>query len=268
MKTIRNKALIVLSVFFGFLYSSCQKEINSEQPISGNQATLDRRPVQTFYGPTIPIGEGVARAWVSQNPNGVPIAVGINLSEKALENLPGDPRQFVFNFPNHGATHFFTHMLVDWNPQGHEPAGVYDVPHFDFHFYTVSNSFRLGIGPNDSTQFANEPDSQYVPPMYLRIPGGVPQMGAHWIDLLSDEFNGGPFTKTFILGSYDGEFIFWEPMITRAYLLSHPDDNIPLRQPTTYKNDGWYPQSYQIKYSDRPGEYSIALTDLRFHQGQ
>ena len=29
-------------------------------------------------------------------------------------------------------------VQFDWNPAGHEPAGVYDLPHFDFHFYTVS----------------------------------------------------------------------------------------------------------------------------------
>jgi hypothetical protein len=56
-------------------------------------------------------------------------------------------------------------------------------------------------------------------------------MGAHWADLLSPEFSGSPFTKTFILGTYDGKVIFWEPMITRAYLLTQPDEFVTVRQP-------------------------------------
>jgi hypothetical protein len=24
---------------------------------------------------------------------------------------------------------------LNWNPHGHIPPGVYDLPHFDFHFY-------------------------------------------------------------------------------------------------------------------------------------
>ena len=129
-------------------------------------------------------------------------------------------------------------------------------------------SAQMMIGPNDSAQFANAPASQYVPSLYLQTPGGVPAMGAHWIDLTSPEFNGGIFSKTFIWGSYDGQFIFWEPMITRDYLLAHPHDNVALRQPQAFQHDGWYPQNYTIDYSTSPKEYTIALTNLAFHQGQ
>ena len=33
---------------------------------------------------------------------------------------------------------------------------------------------------------------------------------------------GEPFTKTFIYGSYDGTFIFGEPMVAKAYLETKP----------------------------------------------
>jgi hypothetical protein len=221
-----------------------------------------------FYSPTLPIGNGVVRAWVSQNSKGEPVAVGVNFSEKALENLPTEPAQFVLLLPKNKGKNFYTHVLIDWNPQGHEPAHVYDLPHFDVHFYTISNEDRMAIGPNDLAQFANAPPSQYVPDHYMQIPGGVPEMGAHWADLLSPEFNGGVFTKTYIWGSYDGNFIFWEPMLTRDYLLSHPDDMVTLRQPTAYQRDGYYATKYSVSYSDSPKEYTVALRNLVFQKGE
>jgi hypothetical protein len=221
-----------------------------------------------FYSSTLPIGNGVVRAWVKQNKDGEPVSVGVNFSEKALQNLPSDPAQYVLLLPKNKGKNFYTHVLIDWNPQGHEPAHVYDLPHFDVHFYIIPNDQRLAIGPDDLAQFANAPASQYMPDHYLQIPGGVPQMGAHWADLLSDEFNGGVFTKTFIWGTYDGNVIFFEPMLTRDYLLSHPDDLVTLRQPQAYQRDGYYATQYKVSYSDSPKEYTVALLNLVHHDGE
>jgi hypothetical protein len=128
--------------------------------------------VNTFYSSTLPIGNGVVRAWVSENSDGEPVSVGVNLSEKALENLPTEPAQYVLILPKNKGKNFYTHVLIDWNPQGHEPLLAYGLPHFDFHFYIIPNDVRMAIGPNDYTQFDNLHDAKYVPPFYLRGPGG------------------------------------------------------------------------------------------------
>ena len=222
----------------------------------------------TFYGSSVSIGNGVARAWVSVNSNGDPTAVGINLSEKALEGLPLEQTQYVLPLPKNKGKDFYTHALLDWNPKGHEPVGIYDLPHFDFHFYIIPNEERMAIGPKDSVKFANAPASKYAPSHYMQTPGGVPQMGAHWADLLSPEFSKKTFTKTFVWGSYDGKFIFWEPMVTLEYLLSHPNDLDSLRQPSSYQRDGWYANKYKVSYSTNPNEYIVALKDLQFQQGK
>lgn len=267
MKKSIRLALVFLVVPVLFLMEGCRKD--DETIVSSNSdVVLKSKSLNTFYGPTIPIGNGVGRAWVAVNQQGDPTAVGINLSEKALEKLPLEPTQFVLDLPKTKGENFYTHALVDWNPEGHEPPGVYDLPHFDFHFYIISNEARMAIGPNDLAQFANAPDAKYVPSAYWQIPGGVPQMGAHWVDVTSPEFNGGIFTKTFIWGSYDGSFIFWEPMITRDYLLSHPDDVIPVRQPEAFEKDGWYATNYKISYTTNPNQYTVALTNLNYHQGE
>ncbi|MGE5424523.1 MAG: DUF5602 domain-containing protein [Syntrophothermus sp.] len=234
---------------------------------SSSETNLKISGSRIFYGPTVPIGNGVARAWVQEDDNGAPLAVGINLSEKALENLPPDPTQYVLYFPKNKGENFYKHMLVDWNPQGHEPPGIYDLPHFDFHFYWITNQERLAIGPAGAPQFGIYPAAQYVPPAYIPT-SGVPEMGTHWIDVLSPEFNGQVFTKTFILGSWNGSFVFYEPMITRSYLLTHPQETLPVRQPSAFQQDGWYPTDYSIAYSTSPFQYTIALRNLAYHEGQ
>jgi len=271
MKKNYLKFVMLFAVGAISLLQACQKDDQFSSPlntIASSKTEFKANSVNTFYSPTLPIGNGVVRAWVKENINGEPVSVGVNLSEKALQNLPSVPSQYVLILPKNKGQNFYTHVLLDWNPQGHEPPHVYDVPHFDVHFYIISNEDRLAIGPNDIAEFANAPASQYVPDHYLQLPGGVPQMGAHWADLLSPELNGGSFTKTFILGSYDGNFIFWEPMITRDYLLTHPNSITDVRQPEVYQHDGYYATQYKVSYSDSPKEYTVALMNLVYHEGE
>lgn len=243
---------------------ACNKENLADVQSESQLSPLKSRTSQTFYGPAIPIGNGVARTWILQDKDGTPSAVGVTLTEKALENLPDHMEEYVLELPHQAGSDFYTHATVEWNPAGHEPPGVYDLPHFDAHFYIISNEDRMAIGPNDFAEFANAPDPIYVPEDYFQTPGGVPQMGAHWLDALSPELHGATFTKTFIWGSYDGEFIFWEPMFTRAYLLTQPDDEFNLKLPDAYQKEGWYATKYRISYSSHPGEYNIALTGLTY----
>ena len=93
-------------------------------------------------------------------------------------------------------------------------------------------------------------------------------MGAHWADVTSPEFNGGGFTKTFIMGSWNGSFIFYEPMITRDYLLTQQDVTSPVRQAAAYARSGWYPTDYRVSYSTSPNQYTVSLINLTYHTGQ
>jgi hypothetical protein len=265
-KLINYPVVAMLLIGATFILSSCQKD----EPLNNNglnENTTKSQNGNTFYGPAVPFGNGVARAWMSEDPDGNPTGVGVNLSEKALEGLPEEPTQTVLYFPNHGATDFYTHILLDWNPQGHEP-GFYEVPHFDFHFYIIPVEERLAIGPNDTVEFAADPLPQYIPPAYLHTQGGVPQMGAHWVDLLAPEFTGGSFTRTFIWGSYDGDFIFWEPMVTMDYLQLRSSEVIPVRQPEAYLLDGWYATDYKVEYNTKFKQYSVSLINLVHHSGE
>ena len=244
---------------------SCQKTDFGDQ---SDLLSLKKADMNVFYSATQPLGKGVIRAWVQVDKEGDPMAVGVNLSAKALMDLPDEVVQMVFELPKTKGHQFYTHALVDWNPHGHEPEHVYELPHFDFHFYPLSNEGRLAIPPMDPPYEDPKPADKYVPENYIELPGLVPAMGAHWVDVTSPELHGTTFTYTFIWGSYDGHFVFWEPMITRDYLMSMPDDVIQIPQPQAFETAGWYATDYVIKYSEKPDQYTVALTNLMYHEAE
>ena len=271
MKALGRFFLILLTGAALTGLQSCQNDdlgINSLSSNDENSADLKSAAMNTFYSSALPVGNGVAKAWIKVNKNGDPLEAGINLSGKALTKLPDEPRQYVLTLPKKKGQNFYTHGLLDWNPHGHEPEGIYDLPHFDFHFYIVPSEERMNIPLLAPPNFDTPPAAEYIPPMYIQLPGLVPEMGAHWVDVTSPELHGAKFTHTFIWGSYDGKFIFWEPMITMEYLLTQPDEIFPVKQPSAFQISGWYPTDYKISYSTHPDEYSVTLMNLTYHTGE
>jgi hypothetical protein len=256
-----------------------------------------RDPVRRYGAPTA-LGQGRARTYVVEQ-DGAPIEIGVALDERALDGLPapgtghmgahGEMHEFVLPLPQaHGTP--FTFVELDWNPGGHEPPGVYDTPHFDFHFYTIDRAARDAIDPASNPRYADEanrlPAPELTPKHYaLPLPPGaqpvsqaVPRMGVHLVDMRSPELQGllgnpqghRPFTTTFIHGAWDGRVIFFEPMITRAHILSkkaerdaaYRDEIIPIPAPQRYERPGHYPSAYRIAWDARAKEFRIALTQL------
>ena len=230
------------------------------------------------YGPSVAFAQGSARAWVQTDASGAASAIGIAMTETALNGLPTtvsgpSPTALMalLPLPAEAAGTGFDHAELGWNPLGHDPVRIYGLPHFDMHFYTVSAATQLAILPNDpqwATKAANLPSAAFVPTGYVSPPApiaasAVPQMGVHWTDVTSSEFNGQPFTSTFIYGSWDGQFIFLEPMITKAYLESHPANatrSIP--QPAQWTKSGSYPTTYSVNYDATAKEFRITLGGL------
>ena len=231
----------------------------------------------SFYGAPQKLGSGSARTYVEVR-GGEPVEIGVALGEGALENLPAphagyagaDPHAnmtaLLLQLPVQAARTPFRFVELDWNPAGHEPPGIYDQPHFDFHFYTISQAERDAIDPADplfQKKTENLPAqgfmaSNYVAPMM----SAVPKMGLHWIDPTSPELNGQKFTRTFIYGSWDGKTTFWEPMITREFIMSRPDFQMDVMQPEKVATAGYYPKGYAVRWDAERKEYRIALTEL------
>lgn len=247
------------------------------------------------------IGNGTVRTYILYDPanRSVPIEVGIALSADALEALPAPmPMKNADAMSSHFDTHErllepparnptpYRFVQFNWNPGGHEPPGVYDRPHFDFHFWNVGRDVRSSIVPSNpefAAKAASLPGEEFRSAFYVdgasaaRLPAAaatVPQMGLHWIDVRSSEFQGQPFTKTFIYGSWDGQFVFDEPMITRDYLASKRtasadavrDEIIEMPTPGRRQIPGYYPRAYRISYDAEANEYRIALTRLTWQE--
>lgn len=219
------------------------------------------------FGPPAPIGNGTARAFVEVNDTGEPTAIGVAISESALEGLPSGHghHETVLELPATAGLPF-RHVTIDWNPAGHEPPGIYDRPHFDIHFYTIPDQQRRSIVPelpDYADRGARLPDAPYRPDGYVPAPdGAVPMMGLHWVDPTSRELNGQTFTETLIYGSWDGRMIFIEPMLTRDWLLTRPQLRKPLPETDRVDTEGYWPTHWAVRYDVERGEYRIALDGM------
>lgn len=247
---------------------------------------------RVVYGVSQNIGGGTARTFVALDAAGKPSSVGVALTEAAMNNLPSTPNApspsaLMLNLalPTDAPATGFDHVMLDWNPQGHEPDHVYTLPHFDFHFYQVDEATVMSIMPTDpqyAAKAAALPAAAFVPNGYVAAstlanitPGAaaVPMMGLHWLDVASPELQPPPagktFTETFIYGSWNGKFIFLEPMITKAYLESLKNTAGMSRNigaPTQVAKAGYYPSKYSIAYDATAKEYRITLDQLTYKQ--
>jgi len=219
----------------------------------------------TFFGPVITLAGGTARTYVTLDQSGTPTDLGVALTETAFTGLPAASTEFVVTLPAEASATAYKHAVINWQPTGHPPAGVYTVPHFDAHFYMITQAERDAIVLGDAqlaAKMVRPPAAEFVPTGYVSGMASV-QMGMHWNDPSAPERNGQPFTYTFIYGSYDGSLIFGEPMVTKAYLETKPAAVVtPLKLPAQYATHGYQATSYTVGYDAAAKEYRIALSGL------
>ena len=117
--------------------------------ISCSDSTTAVNKSAITYGPSVSFAQGSARAWVQTDASGVPSAIGIAMTETALNGLPAtvsgpSPSALMATLalPPEAAGTGFDHAELGWNPLGHDPVQIYGSPHFDMHFYTVSSATR------------------------------------------------------------------------------------------------------------------------------
>lgn len=213
------------------------------------------------WGRKVSVGEGYARTFIRLDKSG-PKEIGIALSRGALKGLPHQMQEFVLPLPTSTFIRPYKHVTLDWNPHGHEPDTIYTRPHFDMHFYFVSNEYRQKITcmGEDEIPCLKQPAPNYIPSQYGPTPAGTPKMGWHWVDLLAPEFNGGIFTRTFIYGYYMGNMIFVEPMVTLDYLNTRQTSLKTVRQPARYPyQGGHFPRQYKVYYDQQLKLHKILL---------
>lgn len=251
---------------------------------------------RTLLGQAVGIGAGTVQSFVTLDATGAPSAVGVRMSAGALEQLPvrpntvsrcfdldgngrytghecmGDEKR-ILNMPVDASTGLpFRWIQVNWNPGGHHNT-PYAQPHFDFHFHTGDRSRVEAIAPGRCGELVDCGDfkvatrpvpARYLPVGYIDVGAVVPRMGNHLLDSQSPELKDSlPFTSTFIYGAYDGELIFWEPMITLDFLKKTQDACLEIRQPQAFRQTGYYPTRYCVR-QDREGQRTVSLERFRY----
>ncbi len=217
---------------------------------------------QTLYGDTAALGNGIVYTWAHYNAQGTRDRIGLSLTQGVLNNLPQSEIDRTLSFPRLGTDTLFNHVFLNWGPSGH-PPGVWNLPHFDMHFMMVSIAERQAVVAGRDSAFL----PQYIPPDYFKVTEVLPRMGSHWADSTSPEWHNQTFTKTMIYGFYRYRMFFLEPMITRAYLLTNPNDSLIIKQPEQYLRTGYFPTRYTISYDASNQRYNIVLRDFVFRVG-
>lgn len=263
----------------------------------------------TLWGDAQDLGNGQIQTFVTLSSSSVPSLVGVYFTESALSGLPetaSDGRwdvldakggviipccghEVVLDFPETDSAIPFEHFVMNWNPHGHEPVNVYDTPHFDLHFYTISNEDRIAIAAATADTMCsvpNPPDvggehhvtvscetleaamiplpDNQMPPGYISAGAVEAGMGNHLINTQAPELAGEPFTTTWVYGAYAGRLTFYEPMIANSFLQEKPEEVCnDIAMPEAMPEAGYYPTRYCIRYTpgatDGEGAYTVSL---------
>jgi hypothetical protein len=261
----------------------------------GSSAT---RPARILGAPSS-LGKGTVASYSEFDASGALKAIGVVFSASAFDALPTPPSDGhrCFDANNDGVIDLATECsawhervlpvpsevsqrtdvpfkwaLLNWNPHGHVPPGVFDKPHFDVHFYIepIENIFALQRGTCgaeflrcDQFALASKPlPRNYMPPNFQDLGAASPAMGNHLLDPTAAEFHGEPFTRTWIYGVYDGRVIFYEDMVALSYLRSKPDACVPIQSPDAVALAGYYPTRSCVRYAPGKDEYTVSLEDF------
>ena len=220
----------------------------------------DNRNVTTTVGEGVDLGSGGVDLWTEATYHErarKPTRLSIRITGAGLDYLttPG-ASHYHLDFPEVEGLNY-TFAGVNWNPAGHPPAGVWDVPHFDFHYYFVPEDDVNAItgGPSPLPGIVgiagyDLPEEQFPRRYEYETPRFIVEgMGEHILNGRTPELDPDvEFTHTYIYGVYDpgidladpdgfvsvapgvdvpvytgdgtGELRFTEPMITEAFLRS------------------------------------------------
>jgi hypothetical protein len=259
-------------------------------------AVAHAEPTRRLDGVPVPLGNGAVASYAELDGAGDPHAIGVALTPAALAGLPAagsdlnhcydqsadgrlDPstecsawHERVLPLPSELARRAdvpFKWALLNWNPGGHLPPGVFDKPHFDVHFYiepieTILAIQRGSCGVElvrcDQFAVARRPVAEnFLPAAFTDLGLVAPAMGNHLIDPGNANFHGEPFTRHWVYGTWDGRVAFWEEMLALTLLQAKPEVCYPIATPPAYAVAGWYPTQSCIRYNTVRDEYTVSL---------
>jgi len=142
------------------------------------------------------------------------------------------------------------HISIDFNSCGHPPTDIFGNPHYDFHLYIVEPEFRAcemncdlypaasincdrpsnqqtsnGLGFFNVNYVLGSTDLSNAPTNFTLLPDHVvPNMGAHMWSPLQEPDDTTSWTEPiWVMGNYDGDIAFYEPMIPIDFVTGAED---------------------------------------------
>lgn len=223
---------------------------------------------RTVYGESGTLNGTTVTTWAKLNAEGQVSALGFTLPMQAVNNAPaaGPPQISALSFPKVAQdTTFINFLSLDYMPQGHDPVGRYGAPHFDIHYHARTKAQVQAIDCTNPTQGdpAKVP-AGWVPPVPPGAPAKefcVPGMGYHSLPVTEfkapGELKDGIFDQVMIAGYYGGDFIFVEPMVTRAALERKTSFTLPV--PAAPVQATRYPTTFEANYNAAKQAYDFVL---------
>ncbi len=248
------------------------------------------------------LGAGVVSTYARVDESGRPLEIGVSITGDALMSPPTEPTDGLRCFDQNGDGDIeessecmlshervlplpdavsrrsdmpFKWVLLHWNLMGHEPHGIYSVPHYDIHYMIepVERVYAIAAGTCgegvrcDAYARAKKPLPEgYMHPDFQDVDAVVAAMGNHLIDLSSHEFHGSPFTRTWIYGVYDGRVTFYEEMVTKEFLLTKPSECFPIKSPPAVGLSGFYPTHSCVRYDAPNDAYTVSLEGFAWRE--
>lgn len=273
--------------------------------LAAGVSNISGQEMTRVEGAEVAFGAGVASSYVDLDSDGTPLAIGLAFSAEGLVEPPeghsnerhcndrdGDGQvdkateclmthDFVVPLPDQLVERDdlpFKWVLLNWNPMGHIPPGIYDAPHFDVHFMIEPQEsiYDIKVGPCgpefvqcDQFEIARKPvPANYMHADFQDVEAVVPAMGNHLIDVTGSEFAGEPFTRSWIYGAYDGRITFYEEMLTLDYLLSKPDVCNSIKRTPDVATTGYYPTVSCIGYDEERDTFTVSIEQFEHREGK
>jgi hypothetical protein len=217
--------------------------------------------------PDVAENELAAHSWATLDDDGVVTQVGFSVDRKLVGSINNSASIPLSLSAEVREQTLFDHIEIDFMKDGHVP-GPFMVPHFDFHFYTTSNSELSAVDCVDEPlPEASRIPEPYIIPSTAIDPTGtcVPAMGVHAIDPTSPELApdvATAFADHFIFGYHNGEMVFIEPMIAQSVLLAGTEISGNVPRPEVFGRTTLYPATWSLTLSEDGTEYEVTYTDF------
>ncbi len=222
----------------------------------------------TTYGPTVPMGNGTGRAYMTVRGN-VPISAGVELSAQAMTNLPLPPpgqlaTEFIFPAPPEvAATTPYQQVSLFYSP-GHPPPDQQDVPHIHPTWWNIAPADRAQIQPNTPGATASIAPNE-IPANHITLAAFafIPTVGQLWIDPVIPGYKETPMVTT----AYEYRFFNHHMVLisldaANTFMNNKLDYIAAVEVPQTYPKPGYYPTEYHIRWDSTRNVWDMSIDNF------